>query len=50
MFQKLSRDKEDIKKKTQIELLEMKTTTFKMKKKNTLDEINIGLNSVEGKM
>lgn len=43
MFQKLSKDKEDIKK-TQIELLEISTTIFEMKKKkhwirSTADQI-----------
>lgn len=48
MFQKLSKDKEDIKK-TQIELLEISTTIFEMKKK-TLDKINGRLDSMEGKI
>lgn len=50
MFQKLSKDKEDIKK-TQIELLEISTTIFEMKKKKkTLDKINSRLDSMEGKI
>lgn len=49
MFQKLRKDKEDIKK-TQIELLEISTTIFEMKKKKTLDKINGRLDSMEGKI